>query len=457
MVGTSAKTLTQKHSVSLFLPLYKEINRKKFRLKKSPGPLYVPFGTSVPFHLWQAKVSSRLHCYFIDHPGLFGRPGLYGYKGDDFQDNDIRFAFYCYALFVASKKIDFQPSVIHCHDWQAALIPAYLKLVFGLDPFFAGTKSVLTVHNNAYLGLFPSTSFRKTWLPDGQQDFQMGFHISFLKGGIVYADVLNTVSPTYRKEILTKPEFGCGLEKTYQQRKADFWGILNGLDVDYWDTLKDPFLIKRFGPDTLALRDQCKMDLQKEAGISVNLNTPVLGFVGRIDSQKGIDVLVSLLSAPKLKKDQFVVLGQGDAKLEKVLFEIAKKEPRRIHVENEFSESLAHKIYAGCDLFLMPSRFEPCGLSQMIAMRYGALPVVTPTGGLKDTVVPASHRKGTGFIAKARNASAFQYAVREGLAVLDKPSVRHRLRRAGMKKDFSWDASIKEYCDLYEKALAKGN
>ncbi len=276
-------------------------------------------------------------------------------------------------------------------------------------------------------------------------------HINFLKMGLVYADALNTVSPTYAEEISSDPQLGCGLDGVLRERHADFQGILNGIDVSFWDPAKDPELHTNFSRKTISARAHCKADLQTVAGLPVKPDVPLLAFIGRLDAQKGVDILLSALPAFLKQGAQFVSLGQGHPEYLKGLKALEKSFPTQVHVKSEFAEPFAHKIYAGTDIFLMPSRYEPCGLGQLIAMRYGAVPVVTPTGGLLDTVrsVDADPNP-TGFIAEEISVPAFSLAIQAALKLYQNKDAWFAVRDRDMAQDFSWARSVREYLLMYE-------
>jgi starch synthase len=411
--------------------------------------------------LWEGRLAGKVPVYFVDAPKYFDRDGLYrdGNKVD-FSDNDDRFILFSRAVLETAKALDFRPDIVHANDWQTGLIPAYLETLYLLDAFFLPTASVFTVHNIAYQGVFPkNTLFRAgfSWsdfTPDRLEFFDQ---VNFLKAGLVFAHGLNTVGPTYAREISSNPVFGRGMEGILSLRK-DFIGILNGLDRRIWNPSKDPHLARSFTSANLAARKDCKTDLQREAGLDPDSRAPLLGMVSRMDPQKGVDIILEILEGFLKEGIQAVFLGSGDPEKKEALRGLAKKHPGRAAVVEGFNDPMAHKIYGGADLFLMPSLFEPCGLGQMIALRYGCVPVVTPTGGLLDTVEPFNGEKhtGVGFMAQRPEASAYRQALAEAVSLYrSDPAAWRGLQQRGMSLDFGWGKSVEAYVALYERALER--
>jgi starch synthase len=407
-----------------------------------------------------ARLSVVLHrgvrVVLLDCPALYVRPALYSLPDGDFPDNPVRFAFFVRAALAALAKLG-GADVVHAHDWQAALAPLLLRHD-GLSRFgLPGAKSVLTIHNLAYQGLFPPWVLEACGLP--RELFTMDLlefygQVSFLKGGLVSADALTTVSPTYAKEILT-PAFGCRLEGVLSDRSDRLSGILNGLDLDEWDPTHDPFLELPYGSDDVSEGKRAARELlASETGVGRGLR-PLLGMVSRLAEQKGADLLAAALDDVVEIGFDLVVLGTGERRYEEAMRAAQAAHPGRVAVLTRFDERLAHRIYAASDLFLMPSRYEPCGLGQMISMRYGTLPVVNRTGGLADTVIDVSREGGTGFVLEELTPAALVAALSRARELLADPAALAETRERAMARDFSWKASAREYVKLYEKLLAK--
>jgi starch synthase len=388
----------------------------------------------------------------LDCPTLYVRPALYSLPDGDFPDNSVRFAFFARAALAALAKLG-GVEVIHAHDWQAALAPLLLRhdgqVRFGLQ----GAKSVLTIHNLAYQGVFPPWVLEACGLP--RELFTMDLlefygQVSFLKGGLVSADALTTVSPTYAKEILT-PAFGCRLEGILDGRRDRLFGILNGLDLEEWDPGRDPYLELPYGADDVDEGKRAARELlAAETGVGGG-RRPLLGMVSRLAEQKGADLLAAVLDDIVAMGFDLVVLGTGERRYEEAMRAAEAAHPGRVAVLTRFDERLAHRIYAASDLFLMPSRYEPCGLGQMIAMRYGTLPVVNRTGGLADTVVDVSQDGGTGFVLEKLTPAELVATVSRAHELLAEPARLAEVRERAMARDFSWKASAREYVKLYEQ------
>jgi starch synthase len=392
----------------------------------------------------------------LDCPALYVRPALYSLPDGDFPDNAVRFAFFARAALLALARLG-GTAVIHAHDWQAALAPLLVRH----DPSFAAgfprVRTVLTVHNLAYQGLFRPWALEACELPRELFTTElMEFYgqVSFLKGGLVTSDAITTVSPTYAKEILT-PEFGCRLEGVLATRRDALSGILNGLDVDEWDPARDPYLELPYTADDVADgKSAARALLAAEVGVGGGAR-PLLGMVSRLAEQKGADLLTAALDDTVELGFDLVVLGTGERRYEDAMRAAQAAHPGRVAVLTRFDERLAHRIYAASDLFLMPSRYEPCGLGQMIAMRYGTLPVVHRTGGLADTVKDVSREGGTGFVMDKLQPSVFTATLARARKVLASPPRLAKLRQTAMARDFSWMASAREYVKLYERLLGQ--
>ena len=396
--------------------------------------------------------------YLVDAPQWFDRDGgPYGpVPGQDWPDNPQRFALFCRAVVdiaLNQAGLDWFPDVVHCNDWQSGLIPALLSLQT------VRPATIFTIHNLAYQGMFPAETFKELklppplWHPGG---LEFHGHLSFMKGGLIYADMLSTVSPTYAGEIRS-PEYGYGLEGLLDARADRLTGILNGVDYDQWDPAHDKFLAAPFGPTDLGGKAIDKQALEQEFGLIPDAEAPLIGMVGRLAHQKGVDLVIDAL--PRLLEGpiRMVVLGTGDTDLEQALEAAAKAHPERIAVNIGYDEGLAHRIEAGADMFLMPSRYEPCGLNQMYSLRYGTVPIVRRTGGLADAVTDATPGnlatgQANGVLFDAPDPNALAAAVEHAVHLYQQPEVWHRIMITGMNRDFGWAASAWEYTMLYRRA-----
>jgi starch synthase len=404
-----------------------------------------------------AAVPTRL----VDAPQYFDRPALYGEDGRDYPDNAERFVFFCRAALAWLGTWEQPPDVIHVHDWQAALAPAFLAAGRGLYPELAAARTVTTIHNLAFQGRFWEADWhllnldRRLFAVDGLE-----FHgyINFLKAGLMFADAITTVSPRYAEEIRS-PAFGEGLDGVLRLRAPDLSGILNGVDYTVWDPAHDSAIVATYDRRDRSGKARCKAALQGEMGLDVRADAPLLGVVSRLDpTQKGIDLVVEVASELLTTSDvQLVVLGSGDPALEGALLRMREQAPRRVALRLGFDDGLAHRIEAGADMFLMPSRYEPCGLSQLYSLRYGTVPIVHATGGLADTVADYDPTRdtGTGFVFAPLRRELFLTAIRRALTTWRDAARWRGLVDRGMAADFSWDASAARYRALYDTLLAR--
>jgi len=447
------------NKVLLFLPHYRNIVRVS-SLKVVPGVYLIPIGDRIE----QVSLSyinwGNVLVFFVGNRKYFDRPDLYRNREGEYSDNDERFILFSRAVLEGCKFIGFRPDIIHCHDWQTGLIPAYLKTVYKLDAFYTRTRSLYTIHNIAYQGHYPYSSFLKAgfhpvdYTPD---KFEYYGGVSFLKSGIVFADNLNTVSPNYAREVQEDPAMGFGLEGLLRSRSKNFCGIVNGIDVEVWDPELDPVLPVGYDITEVASgKAAAKQALCQQCKLSFSPHKPLMGIVSRLDYQKGLDLVLNLVEQFK-DRAQFVVLGTGDPMLEKAFQSLARNNAGTVSYYGRLDEELAHRIYAGSDIFLMPSRFEPCGLSQLIAMKYGTLPVVSRVGGLVDTV--KGYREGkeetaTGFFIDSFSDKGINQTLEKVLRAFKDKKLWLRLVRNAMRQDVSWDKSAQAYLDLYRKTIA---
>lgn len=408
---------------------------------------------------------SDVPVYFVENDKYFNRKNLYEENGKDYEDNPERFSFFSMAVLFSMQVIGWKPNVIHCNDWQTALIPVYLNTAVKENPLLKDyckkMGTLFTIHNLGYQGLFTKEKYPATGLDTSLFTIKgMEYYgkINLLKGGILFSDILNAVSPTYSMEIQTE-EYGHGLEGVLSERADDIYGILNGVDYTEWDPSKDPLIISRFSSKSLSRKKNCKKDLQKLCSLPQE-DVPLLGMVSRFDSQKGFDILLEIMDELLQLEIQMVILGTGKLKYEEALKEYASEHPSGLSVNTIFDNTLAHKIEAGSDIFLIPSRYEPCGLNQLYSFKYGTVPVAHKTGGLADTIadyVPSNiiADKCTGFLFNHYSGEGLLKALLLALSVYKDKTQWKRIVTAGMNSDFSWERSAGEYVKLYEKVRGK--
>ena len=421
----------------------------------------MPRFASVKCEKDEAVIGKSVKVYFIRNDDYFNRKELYGDKFGDYADNLDRFAFFCRQVLERCKLENFKPDVIHCNDWQTALIPVYLNTIYKYDPFFngKGVKVLFTIHNMAYQGLFDKEEFPKTgldWYLFDIKYFEFYGKVNLMKAGLIYADAVSTVSPTYAREIVG-PDLGCGLEGVLKSRPDTVTGILNGIDYDIWNPATDKKIYKRYSLTTIVDRYANKEKLQKELGFKMDRDIPMIGMISRLADQKGLDLLARIVHDILDIKVQFVLLGTGDNKYHILLEKASKAHPKNSSVNLKFDAVLAEKIYASSDIFLIPSRYEPCGLSQMIWFKYGVVAVVRQTGGLKDSVIEYDQktRAGTGFTFTDYKPEAFLGAVKRALFTYTNKTAWRDLVKRIMSLDFSWRVSAGEYVRLYDRMISK--
>lgn len=453
--GALPKALAKKGvDVCVFTPKYKSVN--KFEPKELYRTSLKVGSREEEYILYEYKNSNNhLTYYFIGNDHYFNRNNLYGEGSQDYIDNAERFSLFSYAVLDILKKMRFQPDIVHTNDWQTALVDIYLKLYYKSDDFFKNSNIMLTIHNIGYQGIFNKNKMQTLNLPwgifniDGVEFYNQ---INLLKGGIIFADTVTTVSKTYSQEIQTK-EYGARLDGVLRKFSNKLTGIVNGLDYDVWNPKTDQFIEFPYTEKNISGKYENKKALQKELKLGYK-NVPLFGMVSRLASQKGVDIATTAIeNILKEHMDaEFVILGTGDKELEKKLEETAKKYKEKIAVVIGFDEGLAHRIYAGSDFFLMPSKYEPCGLGQMIAYRYGAVPIVRATGGLKDTVEDYDNinQKGSGFVFEKYDSSELLKTILKAMALFSKKNEMESLAKKVMRFDYSWDNQASEYVKLYE-------
>ncbi len=407
-------------------------------------------GTSVPVIL-------------VDQPGYYQRSGLYQDGGHDYADNCERFIFFSRSVLEAARILGFQPDILHVNDWQTGLVPALLALEGWQQSRGTQTRSVLTIHNLAFQGSFWHWDMLLTgldWKYFNWHQMEFFGQLNLLKSGIVFADQITTVSPTYAREIQTS-EFGCGLQGVLQTRHDDLVGILNGVDTSVWHPANDPNLTRKYDADSAAEgKAACKADLQRELGLPIKSDVPLAGMISRLTEQKGIDLITDNLNSLVNAGMQVVFLGSGDARYELALQEAAQKWPAHVAVRIGFDDGLAHRIEAGADIYLMPSRYEPCGLNQMYSLQYGTIPIVHAVGGLADSVTPVSDEtqangQATGFVFRDYNSDEFMKQIHSAVDLYARPNIWAQLVQNGMGQDWSWSNSARSYMALYARALSR--
>ena len=444
------------HSVTLVLPRYRDVApdaalSRHLELPMGPRTIAVGFV--------EQEMPDGVRAVLVDVPELFDRPGLYGAGGSDFPDNAVRFAVLSRAALEYARARGERPDIIHAHDWQTGLVPVYQKVHFSQDPIIGGVPTVFTIHNLAFQGVFGRDALAAVGLgwevfhPDALEYWG---NISLLKGGVNFSETITTVSPTYAREILT-PELGFGFDGVLRRRAADLVGILNGIDTERWDPARDPFS-RHYSAESLEGKRDAKRALLEEVGLGASieaLDRPLIGLISRLTDQKGFDLIGAAAEALMSFDASWVMLGSGDQQYEDLWRLLAVRHPDRVSATIGFDERLAHLIEAGADMFLMPSRFEPCGLNQLYSLRYGTVPIVRATGGLEDSVVDAAEAGGNGIKFADPTPGAVVAAVSRALDLFrDRPKWQ-ALQRAGMATDPSWDVSAREYVKVYRYAEAR--
>ncbi len=431
-------------NVNVITPLYKSVNRKKFNISETG----ITFKVFIDYKWEEIKVFKTIHknitIYFLLNDNYFKTEFFYQGK-----DVDIRFGLLCYSVLELCKNLRFIPDIFHLNDWQSGFVPVLLQTNYKNDTFFHGTGTLFTIHNLAYQGIFPENTLDRLSVTkaifhiDGVEFYNQ---VNFLKGGLVFSNFINTVSPSYAKEIVTK-EAGRGLHGILQKREKQLTGILNGIDYEEWNPEKDKVISFNYSHVNIDGKTANKTFLQKKLNFDTNENIPLFAFVGRLTEQKGVELLESVLKEMSLLKVQVVVLGTGEEHIKEKLLGISIGYRDKISLNFLFNENFAREIYAAADFLLMPSLYEPCGISQMIGMRYGVVPVVRKVGGLKDSVKEGV----TGFMFDKFSSSEFLSAVMKALECYSNKEMFQTVRKNCMKEDFSWEKSSELYIKLYEK------
>ncbi len=458
------------HEVRIVLPKYGAVDRKfkiheVVRLKDIPikiGDKEVLFSLKSCFLPGQ-KI--RVQIYFLDNQEYFGgRNALYAdpMTGEDYPDNDERFILLSRAVFELIQKLGWIPDIIHCNDWQCGLVPVYLKTLYKNEEMFSKFRTLFTVHNMGYQGVFPKSSFSKTELPaelNSEKGLEHNGKINFLKGGLLFADVINTVSETYANEIRTDEELSCGLKSILQKRKNDLYGIINGIDTRTWNPEKDKSISRKYSIKNLEGKQVNKEELAGKFGFTYNPEIPIIGIISRLHNSKGMDLIQEAFPEMMKMNIQLVLLGNGEKKYHTFFEKMSIKFKDKFASYLGFHDELAHLIEAGADIFLMPSKYEPCGLNQMYSLIYGTVPLVRETGGLADTVIKFDEKteEGNGFSFKKYDSGLMLKELKRALKLFEDKKLWQKIMKNGMKSDFSWNASAKKYIELYHTILSNGN
>ncbi len=449
------------HDVRVLMPLYRSARARSKDALAEVGAFTIDIGgTSTPGRVLAAKGPADVPFYFIECDKYYDREHLYGTPQGDFPDNAERFIFFARGVIESLSAIGERFDLVHVHDWQSALLPVYLRTLYADRPGIRDIATLLTIHNLAYQGVFWHWDMKLTGLDWGlftPERLEYYGKVNFLKGGIIFADAINTVSRTYAKEIQTV-EFGAGLEGVLRNRNQDLFGILNGVDYDEWSPERDRVIPATYGADDLAGKAACKELLQKEFGLKVDGAIPLIGMVTRLDDQKGLDIVAAAMDEIMALDVELVILGTGHERYHRLLADLVEQYRTKLGVRLAFDNRIAHLIEAGADMFLMPSRYEPCGLNQMYSLRYGTVPIVRATGGLADTILDANKGSGegaNGFAFQDYSGPALAATVARAVALFGDKRKWKALVSTGMGQDWSWRRSAQEYEALYRRVIEK--
>ncbi len=468
VTGAFPKALKmQNQEIRVFMPKYKSINERKYVLREVIRLKDIPVTINNVTRTINVKSAflpdSKVQIYFVEIPELFSRSGIYTdtVSGKDFPDNAERFAFFCKGALETLKILSWRPDVIHCNDWQTALVPYYLNTIYKDDDFLQGIKTVFTTHNFSYQGVFkkstaPLIEVDQSEVQDGG-NFEHNGQLNLIKGAIKYSDWLTTVSENYATEISTKSEFGYGLEKDLQAKGTAFTGILNGVDYSVWSPHSDKLLPYKYSEEDISGKEQNKQALLARVNLKYKEGTPVIGMISRIVEQKGYTLLLEAMEQLMELDLQIIILGTGDKKIEKQILTWQKKNPDKISHNQAFDETLAHMIEAGSDLFLMPSVYEPCGMNQMYSLKYGTIPIVFNVGGLAETITEfnAEDNSGNGFVFEKYHVKDLVRAIKRAMKIYKKKDQWRELQLVAMKQDFSWTQSAEKYLNIYNTILGE--
>lgn len=447
--------------IILIMPYYRMVKESGQPIRYLAEEIEVPFGNeTIKAEIYKGILDESVTVYFIGRDEFFDREYLYSTPKGDYFDNAERFIFFSKGVLILAQHLGFLPDIIHHHEWQTGLISAYLKSIYKDDPFFSKTASIFTIHNIAYQGIFKKEKFSLTGLPVemyNPEGIEFWERINFMKAGIVYADVINTVSKKYSLEIQT-PEYGYGLDGILRKRREDLFGIINGVDYEEWNPSHDPYIKSNYTLNDLSGKKECKKDLIREFNLSPTLEKcPILGMISRLTDQKGFDILFEILDEVMSFDIGLVILGSGEEKYHKLFNQVSQKFPKKFGIKIAYDNRLAHMIEAGSDIYLMPSKYEPCGLNQIYSLKYGTIPIVRATGGLDDTIVDYDSvtKKGNGFKFKNYDSKEFLNQIKKAIEYYYQPEHWNELIKNAMNSNYSWERSAEAYLELYQRALEK--
>ncbi|MFC1724507.1 glycogen synthase GlgA [candidate division KSB1 bacterium] len=453
------------HEIRVIMPKYKFINERKYILREviRLRDIEIPLGTKTKtLSVKSAFIpDSKVQVYFVDSKEYFGRMGIYvdPKKKKDYPDNADRFIVFSRAVLETLKRLLWAPDVVHCNDWQSALVMYYLRTVYQEEPLLSKAISLLSIHNLGFQGNFPKNVAEKAGIDKSEftpgSAFEYFDKFSFLKTGINYADIVNTVSKKYAEEIQESEEYGFGFEGLLRSNKKKLFGILNGIDYSVWNPETDEYIEENYSIKSISRKKDNKIKLLEEAGLKYDENVPLIGMISRLVDQKGFDLIDNAKKELAEMNAQFIVLGTGEEKYHKMFKGLKKKYPDKFAVFLSYDEALAHKIEAGADMFLMPSKYEPCGLNQMISLKYGTVPIVRLTGGLADTIKNYNPKtgEGNGFTFLKYSEDEMIKAVKHAIKLFEDNKEWIKFVKKGMKTDFSWSKSAKNYTKLYEQTI----
>lgn len=457
------KNLNQE--IRIMVPKYKFINERKYVLREVIRLREIPVtvnGQTVNASVKSAFLpDSKVQVYFIEVGDFFNRPGIYNdpKTNKPYEDNGVRFAFFSRAVIETLKKLSWQPDVIHCNDWQTAYVPVYLKTIYQGDPFFKGIKTLYTIHNLTNQGEFDvdlaeKIDFDKSQVKEGGMFYKDG-KLNLTKAAIYFSDFITTVSETYAHEILTNDEVGFGFGPILEEKGDKFEGILNGVDYGIWTPEKDKYIPYHYSKEDLSNKEENKKALLMRLGMEYEPDVPVIGMISKLTPQKGFDLIAAIMDDLIKENVKLVIHGDGDRDLAEKFLEYAKKYPDKVSVSITYDEKMAHLIEAGSDMFLMPSRYEPCGLNQIYSMRYGTVPIVSAVGGLYDSVedIDEETGEGTGFIIEKLTPEDTLKAIKRALKYYQDKEKWQNLQKRIMEEDFSWDYAAKRYLDIFDRLV----